>query len=260
MCALPHGTNRLPLDWFSWNLVLKYFSKICRENSSFFKIWHNNGHFTWRPIFDHISFSYSYNEICLRQCCRENQNTHCMASNFFPRKSYRLCKNVKTFGKARQVTNDNIIRRMRFGCWIAKATETHAEYVILIAFLRQQWLRETLPTRGKGSRYKLPGLATPEGGPGPSYVAYVCVFRGNIVICRSYELPLSDHTQVTLQLGVSLSDLVRHFYPVCLCWLARIFSLPRDLSPLSAALRECNSLLHLYVHTLRVCFNLTLSR
>jgi hypothetical protein len=34
------------------------------------------------------------------------------------------------------------IRRMRFACWISKAIATHSEYVILIAFPRQQWLRE----------------------------------------------------------------------------------------------------------------------
>jgi hypothetical protein len=33
------------------------------------------------------------------------------------------------------------IRRMRRGaCWITRATETHSEYVILVAFPRQQWL------------------------------------------------------------------------------------------------------------------------
>jgi hypothetical protein len=37
---------------------------------------------------------------------------------------------------------DNIIRRMRFACWITTATDTHSEYVIFIAFRRQQWLRE----------------------------------------------------------------------------------------------------------------------
>jgi hypothetical protein len=31
---------------------------------------------------------------------------------------------------------------MRFACWITKATDTHSEYVTLIAFPRQQWLRE----------------------------------------------------------------------------------------------------------------------
>jgi hypothetical protein len=38
--------------------------------------------------------------------------------------------------------HDNIIRRMCFACWITKATDTHSEYVTLIAFPRQQWLRE----------------------------------------------------------------------------------------------------------------------
>jgi hypothetical protein len=31
---------------------------------------------------------------------------------------------------------------MRFACWIIKATDTHSEYAILIAFPQQQWIRE----------------------------------------------------------------------------------------------------------------------
>jgi len=46
-----------------------------------------------------------------------------------------------------QATDDNVIRRMRFACWVIKApdthththTHTHAEYVILIGFQLQQW-------------------------------------------------------------------------------------------------------------------------
>ena len=34
-----HGTSRLPLDGFSWNLMFECSSKICVENSSFIKIW-----------------------------------------------------------------------------------------------------------------------------------------------------------------------------------------------------------------------------
>ena len=34
----PHGTTRLPLDGFSWNLIFEYFLKICQEISSFLKI------------------------------------------------------------------------------------------------------------------------------------------------------------------------------------------------------------------------------
>jgi len=41
-------------------------------------------------------------------------------------------------------TDENIIRRMRFTCWIGKATNTHSkyEYVTLISFSLQQWLSE----------------------------------------------------------------------------------------------------------------------
>jgi hypothetical protein len=41
---------------------------------------------------------------------------------------------------------------MRFAFWITKATDTHSEYLTLIALSRQQWLRE----RSSMSRRKLP--------------------------------------------------------------------------------------------------------
>jgi hypothetical protein len=75
--------------------------------------------------------------------CRENQNTHFMFNNSPPPpKSCRLWDNVEKYCTARQVTGDNIIRRMRFACWITKATDTHSESLIFTAFPRQQWLRE----------------------------------------------------------------------------------------------------------------------
>jgi hypothetical protein len=37
LSVCPHGTTRLPLDGFSWNLIFEYFSKICWVNSSFTK-------------------------------------------------------------------------------------------------------------------------------------------------------------------------------------------------------------------------------
>ena len=43
------------------------------------------------------------------------------------------------YGEARLATDDNIIRCTRFACWITKATGTHLEYVILIAFPRQHF-------------------------------------------------------------------------------------------------------------------------
>jgi hypothetical protein len=49
---------------------------------------------------------------------------------------------VEKYGTARQATDDNIIQRMRFACWINKATDTHSERVIIISFPLQQWSRE----------------------------------------------------------------------------------------------------------------------
>jgi hypothetical protein len=39
LSVCPHRTVRLQPDGFSWNLVFEYFSKICRENAAFIKIW-----------------------------------------------------------------------------------------------------------------------------------------------------------------------------------------------------------------------------
>jgi hypothetical protein len=72
--------------------------------------------------------------------CRGNQNTHFMSNNVFPEN--RAVYNVEKYVRARQATDDNIIRRMRFACWITKATDTHSECVILIAFPQHKWLRE----------------------------------------------------------------------------------------------------------------------
>jgi len=47
-----------------------------------------------------------------------------------------------------------------------------------------------MPTRGWGSRYKLPGPGGPERVQEPYYVAYVVVFVGSIIIRRLYKLAL----------------------------------------------------------------------
>jgi hypothetical protein len=38
MSVRPHGTIWFPMDGFSRNLICEYFSKICRDNSSFLEI------------------------------------------------------------------------------------------------------------------------------------------------------------------------------------------------------------------------------
>jgi hypothetical protein len=49
---------------------------------------------------------------------------------------------VEKYGRAREATDDNIIRSIGFACQIIKAKDTHSEYVILIAFPRKQRLGE----------------------------------------------------------------------------------------------------------------------
>ena len=65
-----------------------------------------------------------------------------MFNNFSRKKKSRPYGAIrKKHGTARQATDGSIIRRMRLACWVTTATNSHSEYVILIAFPRQQWLR-----------------------------------------------------------------------------------------------------------------------
>ena len=73
----------------------------------------------------------------------ENIKTHILGLvTFYPKWSHLEDNLKKMFGAAGQATVDSIIRRIGFSCWLTKATHTHSEYVILIAFPQQQWLRE----------------------------------------------------------------------------------------------------------------------
>jgi hypothetical protein len=49
---------------------------------------------------------------------------------------------VEKYGRAGQATDGSVVGCMHFACWMNWATDTHSEYVILIAFQWQQWLHE----------------------------------------------------------------------------------------------------------------------
>jgi hypothetical protein len=49
---------------------------------------------------------------------------------------------MEEYCRAGQAKDDNAIGRKRIECWISKATNTYSEYVLLVAFARQKWLRE----------------------------------------------------------------------------------------------------------------------
>jgi hypothetical protein len=54
----------------------------------------------------------------------------------------------KNMVEMEQATDDNIIWRMCFACWITKATNTQSEYEIVIDFPIQQRLREPVSILG----------------------------------------------------------------------------------------------------------------
>jgi hypothetical protein len=84
-------------------------------------------------ICDIISIYFSENKKYLEKCYK-NKNILC--SRDPPPKNVPFVRKCKKNGRGREATDDNIIRRTRFSCWLTKAKNTHSEYVIIIAFPR----------------------------------------------------------------------------------------------------------------------------
>ena len=76
----------------------------------------------------------------------EKNKTHILCSvTFFSSKIVpfmRKCGEKNIYCRAGQATDYRVIRRMRFACWITKATDRHSEYAIFMAFPRQEWSHE----------------------------------------------------------------------------------------------------------------------
>ena len=68
------------------------------------------------------------------ESCRENQNTHFAFNNFFFFFENRAVYEIRWKNFAERGRPQMTIWRMLIACWITKATDTHSEYVILIAF------------------------------------------------------------------------------------------------------------------------------
>ena len=127
----PHGTTRLPLDGFSWNLILEYFSKICRENLNFIKIYQK-----WRVLYmktgtrvgscvDRFVLQW---EMVQAKVVKKIKNTLHSAFFFFfceNRAFYEIMWKNSVQTDRPQMT----IWRMRIACWIPETTNTHSEYV-----------------------------------------------------------------------------------------------------------------------------------
>ena len=120
----PHWTTRLPLNGFSWTLISEYFSKLCQENSSFIKIWQE-----WRALYVkkyvHLRWYaakfFLVWEILQPNVVQKIKILYILCSITFFYKSCRASDKGK-IGYSQEVTDDNIIRRMRSACWKTKAT------------------------------------------------------------------------------------------------------------------------------------------
>jgi hypothetical protein len=90
--------------------IFGYFSKICRNNSSFFNICENNGYFTWRPMYILIiSCSVLIRMINVSDKAVEiNKNTFMFNNFFFFSKSCCLWENVEKYSRAGQATDGNM--------------------------------------------------------------------------------------------------------------------------------------------------------
>jgi hypothetical protein len=124
-----HRTTRLPLDEFSWNLIFEDFSKICSGKIQVSLISDkNNGYLymTYIPLWKYLAEFFLEWEMFQTKFV-EKIKTHilCWITSFFFRKSCRLWDNAGKYGTARQVIYDNIIQRMRFACWVTKATYSY---------------------------------------------------------------------------------------------------------------------------------------
>jgi len=144
-CVCQHGTTRLPLRVI-WHLsVFRKFKSMQSDK--------NSGPFTWRPM--HIYRKSPWNLRRMRnvsdKICRGNKNSHILCWTLSPPENRAfvevMWENMVQLSGHRWC----IIWRMRFSCWITKATE----YIILFVFWRQQWSRE----RAWILRLHLPGLS-----------------------------------------------------------------------------------------------------
>jgi hypothetical protein len=115
-------------------LYLSSFWKCGEKIKVLLKSDKNNGNFTWRSMYicDNISPSSCRMRNVSDEIRRKSHNTYFIFISALHVTWCRLWATVEKYGRARQITDGNVIWRMRFACLITKATYTHWDYVILL--------------------------------------------------------------------------------------------------------------------------------
>ena len=141
--APPSAWNSYPTEQILMKFdIWEFFENLSRK----LKFHLNRTTITGTLHEDRCAFMVISRSVLLRmrnvsdKSCAESRNTYFMFSNFFFPENHAvyeiMWKNVVHSDRPQM---GNRIRRMRFACWITKATNTHSQYVILIAFPLQQW-------------------------------------------------------------------------------------------------------------------------
>jgi hypothetical protein len=130
--------NRFPRDGYSWNFNFCIFSNISRQFK--FHYSYSRTRITATLYEDRYTCFCSRNEKCFRQNLYRKIKTHFVFNIlfFWNRVVYDVCG--KKYCRADQAT-DGCMGHGRC-VWIIQPTNTHSEYIILNAFLLQQWLYE----------------------------------------------------------------------------------------------------------------------
>jgi hypothetical protein len=106
----PHGTNRLPLDEFSWNLVFEYFFLKSIEKIQVSLISNTkNGYFTWRLIYIYDLYRSCHlkrRNVSNKSFIKTKKKTLLRFNRFFFIVSFCEMK-WKKDGTAEQATDDN---------------------------------------------------------------------------------------------------------------------------------------------------------
>jgi len=125
------GFSRMDLMKFN---IWEFFENLSRK----FKFHYNRTRITGPLHGDQCKFMKISDWILGRM--RKSKYTF-YVQKFFPENNH-LWDNVEKCGRVGHATSNNIIWCVCFACQITKATDTHSEYIILIAFPRQQWVCE----------------------------------------------------------------------------------------------------------------------
>ena len=131
------GTTQLPLNRLSWNFIFEYFPRIRQENSSFIKMWHDytntNIHF-WSYLL-HFFIEWEMFQIKVV----EKVKTRILSSITF----FLIVLFMRLHGKILLNLAGHKWHKVHTHCMLdTMPTNTHSEYVILIAFPLQQWLHK----------------------------------------------------------------------------------------------------------------------